>query len=94
MDIVCKKCGCIDYVTVQNGQHVQANCANCGTYIKFLPQERTKPVLYFGKYKGREIASMRSEEEIKYLQWFAKLDDLKSNTRQNVINHLKSLNRD
>lgn len=90
--IVCKNCGTVDdYFTEKSGPHLKAMCCNCGTYIKFLPQT-SKPKLHFGKYKGRDISSMTSEPEIKYLQWCL-ATDMKTNVKRDISEHLQKLNR-
>jgi hypothetical protein len=91
--IICQHCGSTDYITTETGPHLKASCKACGKYIKFLPQHKSKPILYFGKYKGREIPSMTLEEEIQYLKWMLKTCDLKVNARVDIENHLRSLNR-
>ena len=92
-DITCQHCGSKDYYLVESGIHIKANCQVCKKYIKFIPQGKP-PTLYFGKYKGREISSMKSEEEIRYLQWaYLNLDKLKPNQKEAIKNHLTTLNR-
>jgi len=87
----CKRCGLIDEVLItQQGVHVRADCRGCGAFIKFIPQG-APPVLYFGKYKGREISSMKSKEEIEYLQWLLKQTWTKPNIKTNIDNYLKTL---
>jgi uncharacterized protein (DUF3820 family) len=94
MNVICKNCGSVDdYTATQNGQHLMATCNGCGKYIKFLPQNNVVPKLYFGKYKGREIASLTSEEEIQYCKWLSTRIDLKPGLVQQLVDHLKSLNR-
>lgn len=56
MNIVCPKCGAIDYYTEQSGPHVKAICSFCHSYIKFLPQPVTgETVMYFGKHQGKPL---------------------------------------
>lgn len=89
--LTCKRCGLIDEVLVsQQGVHVRADCRGCGSFIKFLPQG-SPPVLYFGKYKDREIASLTTIEEIKYLQWLIIQPWIKPNIKTNIESHLKTL---
>ena len=89
MDIKCQTCQAEnDYETVQSGPHRTAICNQCGNYIKHLPQD--KPVtFYFGKYKGRELASMKSDEELKYLIWLSSAPDLKPKLKLAIDEHIK-----
>ena len=90
-EIICKKCGSIDdYSTTQRGIHRTAFCNVCGAYIKNLPQGKP-PVLFFGKYKDREIASMLSGEEIRYLQWLTAQTFVKAKLKEDVDAHLKTV---
>ncbi len=67
-DVVCQRCGSVNDFQVQKPSiHYKAVC-QCGCFIKNLPTNQPA-VLYFGKYQGREVASMRSDEELRYLQW-------------------------
>lgn len=89
-EINCKACGlCNDYRTEQSGQHIKAVCNGCGRYIKFISQGKPS-VLHFGKYKGREIASMRSPTEVEYLKWMMKNVSQKKVIEQ-VSMYLKSI---
>lgn len=91
-DIICKKCGSVnDFQQKQSGPHLTAWCNGCGAYIKHLPQQN-KPTLYFGKYKGREISSMNSEEELRYLKWLSE-QDIKQNLKDNILSQLKRLGK-
>ncbi len=89
MEIVCQNCGNIDdFNIVQSGPHNSAYCNGCGKYIKHLPQNNEVKTIPFGKYKGREINSMRSNEEIRYLQWFVQMPDLRDNVKKSINNYL------
>lgn len=40
MKLYCGKCdNDVDIVKVEQGQHIKANCSDCGSYIKFLSKE-------------------------------------------------------
>jgi formate dehydrogenase maturation protein FdhE len=68
-DVKCLRCGTVnDYHTEESGPHLKAICNQCNQYIKFVSQGK-EPTLYFGKFKDRTIASLISEDEIKYLKW-------------------------
>ena len=88
--ITCRRCGSVDdYSTSRSGQHIKATCNKCGSYIQFVPQGGP-PTLFFGKYKGREISTMITVDEINYLHWL--LDqDIKEKLREDIQNHIHSL---
>jgi len=93
-DIICKRCGSVnDFSATPSGPHLKATCNKCGQYIKFLPQQQTKPTLYFGKYRGREISSMNSEEDLRYLQWLISQPDLKPKLKTDIQFQLKRLGK-
>src|ERR1700753_1675412 len=76
-DITCKRCGLVnDYSQKQAGPHVSAYCNGCGNYIKHLPQNNPVETMPFGKYKGRELKSMVSDEEVRYLNWFSQMPEV------------------
>jgi uncharacterized protein (DUF3820 family) len=50
-------------------------------------------MLYFGKYKGRQIASLVSEDEINYLKWLLNNGTLKPTLKNQITEHLVKLNR-
>lgn len=92
MDITCQHCGlCDDYYVKKSGPHNSAYCNGCGNYIKHLPQNNEIKIVPFGKYKGREISSMRSDEELRYLQWFVEMPNLRDNVKISINKHLLSL---
>lgn len=88
MSIVCKKCGTEDFFFEEKrGPHNTAICGNCGEYIKHLPQN--KPfIIPFGKYKGRELHTMMSKEEINYLYWLVGQENIKKNLEDKIRHHL------
>lgn len=89
--IECKKCGTIDnYTAYKQGPHVGAMCNNCKSFVKWLPQNN--PVtIHFGKYKGRELVSMTSKEEIDYLVWSLEQRWMKNNLANKIKNHLNNI---
>ncbi len=92
MDITCQHCGlCNDYYVQKSGPHNSAYCNGCGQYIKHVPQNNEIKIVPFGKYKGREISSMRSDEELRYLQWFVEMPDLRDNVKQSINKYLLSI---
>jgi hypothetical protein len=93
-DVICPRCGGVnDYRTEKVERHLKAVCNNCKIYIKFLPQEQTKPTIFFGKYKGRHIETMTAEEEVSYLKWLITVDWIKPKQREQVEAHLTKINR-
>lgn len=89
--LTCKKCGTIDEVVIsEQGNHVRADCRACGAFIKFVPQGKP-PVLYFGKYKGREISTLKSKEEVDYLNWVIVQTWCQKNVKKQIEDHLKTL---
>lgn len=68
----CKHCQSEQYKTEMAGPHLKAVCADCGRYIKFLPQPidwatRKIPI---GKYKDC-LYSYVAEIDPEYLRWQA-----------------------
>ncbi len=70
-EVVCKYCATVDdYYTIEkkfkNGTvHIEAKCNNCDKHIKYLSQGGP-PILYFGKYKGKDVTTI---EDLFYLTW-------------------------
>lgn len=92
VQLTCPHCGAVnDYSTTPSGPHLRADCNQCHRYIKFIPQENSKPTLHFGKYKGREISSMNSQEELNYLKWLFSQSDLKPKLSSDIEFQLKRL---
>lgn len=74
MKLVCNQCGHNGIpATRKNNFHISAYCMECDVFIKHLPQQKLDNdfVLYFGKYKGRNVRSLvgSTTEEFQYLQW-------------------------
>ena len=64
--LICKKCGSIDdYRTSNSGDHIRADCRQCGAYIKFLGKGGPA-VCYYEKYKGWLISAIT---DIAWLKW-------------------------
>jgi len=86
----CNKCGLVDDYTISDrGVHKTAFCNGCGSYIKNVAYQ--PPALYFGKYSGREIKSLTSDEEVRYLQWLTIQTWLKPKVKEQVDAHLKTV---
>lgn len=50
----------------RQGQHLRADCPECGTYLKYLAQ--SIPKLFFGKFKGKPVDEV-AREDPRYLAW-------------------------
>ena len=86
--IQCPKCSSLEYRVEQRGIHKTAYCTRCDSYIKNLPQGKPA-MLYFGKFKDREITTMTSKEEIDYLKWMLNKLDVKPNSlKEAIVEHL------
>ena len=74
MKLFCKKCAAqVDFSIADrffsNGvKHKQADCSQCGSYIKFLGDETKMDFLYFGKYKNKTIIEVEKLDPA-YLDW-------------------------
>jgi hypothetical protein len=91
-DITCQRCGLVNDYTPRNaGPHISAYCNGCGNYIKHLPQNNPVELMPFGKYKGRELKTLTSSEEVRYLQWFIQMPDLKPRIKEAIEKHLIAL---
>jgi hypothetical protein len=90
-DIICQHCGSInDYSSIMKSNQLTAWCNGCDKFIKNISQGKT-PQLYFGKYIGREIASMTSAEELRYLKWLSDQPMCKNLLKSQIETHLKSI---
>ena len=79
-ELTCLKCGHTgEPLVTESGPHRKASCPECGEYIKFLPQGG-EPSLWFGKYKGKTIAEIRTADE-NYCRWLLTQDWLKRKDR-------------
>lgn len=91
MNIECKECGCIsEPIIKENPPHRSAYCPECGKFNKHIPNlDRDDFVLYFGKYKDRNVKSMlQNKEERSYLVWlYDKATSLKD-WQRNIIKSL------
>lgn len=90
--IICQNCGNVDdYSVKQAGPHQSAYCNECDAFIKHLPQNNPVSVMPFGKYKGRELKSLKDDEEVRYLQWFIQMPDLKPRIKEAIQSHLLAI---
>jgi uncharacterized protein (DUF3820 family) len=90
-NIVCKRCDTTNQYRLEKaGPHLKAICNNCNNYIKFVGQDG-EIVMPFGKYKGSVLSKMRSEEEIRYLQWLSA--NMNTSLGVKIKDHLKSIGR-
>lgn len=89
MDIICQRCRSVNnYTERKAGPHISAYCNGCGNYIKHLSQDKPL-ILYFGKYKGRELSSMSSDDELRYLIWLAQAPDMKQKLKDAINLHIR-----
>lgn len=77
IELVCKKCSSTKYKTEMSGQHLKASCADCGAYIKFLPQpidwdtiDISKEIIHQGKHKGLTYLQVATNDPA-YIRWMA-----------------------
>lgn len=90
-DVICQHCGnANDFHTIMKSNQNTAWCNGCDRFIKNIPQGNP-PVLFFGKYKGRLIATLKSKEEVDYLIWLSKQPFCKGTQLTNIQNHLNKL---
>lgn len=89
---ICPKCGHeSDRHTIRLINHRKAMyCVECRAFISTVPNRTSDDfVLYFGKYKGRNIKSMLSNrEEREYLIWIHGLETTKDWQRRIINQHL------
>lgn len=89
--VKCNNCGNVDHYRVeQSGEHKNAICNFCNKYIKFLPQPEKEFLMPFGKYKDKPLASLKSNEEVRYLNWMLS-GDFSNNIKNKIILHLNSI---
>lgn len=85
----CHQCGLVDDITVSKPSlHYKVSCA-CGAYITNVSENKPSS-LFFGKYKGRAVASMKSDEEIRYLQWGLSQNIFKGKLKRDIEERVKS----
>jgi hypothetical protein len=86
--IVCQKCDTVDDFKVSKaGPNITARCKHCGYWITNLPANQPA-VLNFGKYAGREVKSLTTDEEIKYLQWLVQTPNVKGRLKEAILNQI------
>jgi uncharacterized protein (DUF3820 family) len=91
MDITCQRCGSVnDYHVVKTELHDTAYCNGCDAYIKHLPKNNPIVIMPFGKYKGREISSLLSDEELRYVTWMLHNSTANEKIKTALKNHLQS----
>ena len=87
-NITCQRCGSInDFIVEKPSIHYKLIC-QCGCFIK-NSGTNSPAILHFGKYKGREVASMKSDEELRYLQWLiGNSESIKGKLKESIEKHL------
>lgn len=74
---------------VRSERHIEADCPDCGRYIKFVSHEA--PTLYFGKYRGQTVEQVAATDR-PYLAWLVSANGpkLSQNLRRAVETSLRS----
>jgi hypothetical protein len=74
----------------KTGIHTTAYCIECNGYIQHMPRRSDDDfVLYFGKYKGRNVKSMlQSKDEREYLVWVYSLETTKDWQKRIISKHI------
>lgn len=85
--IVCRKCGSIDFYTELKSNQNVARCSKCDSFIKNIPYK--EPKLYVGKYKDMPISEIQDSS---YLEWAIKTLRLGSYVRDAVQKQIDKLN--
>lgn len=87
-DISCRRCATVNEFKVgKSGPNITARCTHCGYWITNLTSN--KPVVInFGKYAGREVKSLKSDEEIRYLQWLVETPNVKGRLKEAILNQI------
>lgn len=93
MKLTCASCGHTGIpATAKNNIHISAFCMECGVFIKHLPQNSDSDdfVLYFGKYKGRNVKSMvgNTTAEFQYLIWLRDNGTILKQTQREILTRL------
>lgn len=92
MVATCHRCGSEDQPIIRdNTPHKSAYCTHCGAWITHVRQQPPDDfILFFGKFKGRNVRSMlETKEERDYLVWlYNNATSLKQNQRTIIANLL------
>ncbi len=87
-DVCCKKCGTVNEFKVSKaGPNITARCNHCSYWITNLTTNQPA-VLNFGKYAGREVKSLTTDEEIRYLQWLVQTPNVKGRLKEAILNQI------
>jgi hypothetical protein len=92
---ICNHCGHEEekqYIIINSAgiEHLRADCAKCGRYKRFVPQDKplSEWVMPFGKYKGKKL----KEIDYDYLWWGA--ENITGNSGKKITAYLESLSTD
>lgn len=89
-EIVCKNCGAVSDIKISKlSIHYRADCKSCGRYITNISENKPTQI-YFGKYKGRFLTSMSTNEELHWLQWAVDQNVVKGKVKADFIKHIAS----
>ncbi len=89
MDIFCPHCHSEKIKTQQiplpnGGHHIKATCANCGRFIKFLPQDT--PRFHFGRYRGLTVSEI-AVKDFSYLRWALSKDIIRNARLRDAVEY-------
>lgn len=87
-DLICPRCKSKNNYKVEKNLHFKATC-RCGTFITNISANKP-PVIHFGKYQGREISSMVSNDEVNYLNWAVSNSIFNKKLTEAAIAHLNN----
>lgn len=85
--VICKACLSEEYYTQVKYNNLVAYCADCGKYIKNIPQGKP-PQFYFGKWKGTLINECN---DLSYLVWAQKNLTFTEAARKEIIDRINQL---
>lgn len=93
-DIVCKSCGSVNNYSTSfrifkdGTKHKEATCNDCGKHIRFVPQNKERTFIPFGKYKGKHTYEV---DDFDYLKWiYGVVDDKR--LKLGITKRLRELN--
>ena len=71
--------------------YAKLSCKDCGKFLKWLPAPKDRGfVLWFGKYKDRNVIEMKTPDETQYLHWaLNNVEKLSERQKEIISDHLK-----
>lgn len=70
----CKKCNSNERYIKNKGIHKGIYCKGCGSWIKWLPKSAKDYVIWFGKYKGKNIEDIYLGDLRDYYRYMREVD--------------------